>query len=1145
MNLHTRYPFDGVLTVPTPADLPAVAADGTLAVSLSNDSLYMYDAVTLTWLLLGTGGGGAVNSVNGGVQIGITGPATDPVVNWLGAIHDATLTGTGLPGDPLHVVGSSLEFAIPVRAGTTAALAGTWTYNNGVGGVGATLTRTTNGVLPAQDGITLAVNDDLLVKDQAAQLQNGVYKVTQLGSVGTPTILTRTTNSDETVEFDDQIVIVELGTTLAGQIFGQITVNPVVGTNPIVYQNVTGLYVTQQIAGTQVAGQIPVYTGVARQITKGTPNLTFASQIFTMIGQLRLGGSLTATIAADQNNYNPAGLATATNLLISATGASRTITGLAGGATGRTIFFHNQGTNNIVFPHDSALSTAANRFSNVGGQSLTVFPNQLLVLQYDSGSQRWKTTGAISANLQAGTYAAIDALRTTSALIPGRFYLITDRANTGIIVQADAVNQLSLYAMGGYLNPDYQAVGVYSGVAGFSGQQGVWSAANEALPYVTGNVVIWNGNHYVVNAAGVFNGTDPTVNTTKYTLLARSTTTGFIEEWDALRYDFPHDWVDMRMDKRNNEIGGSWNYEQNFAANGFNVIEKFQWGSDRAVGNICHESLVDILNSYGSYHHNTVTEFSAFRANTLQSSTCVNNTISKNSNINAASMSGFFVGNNIESSGIAAMTSLAQFTYNSISAGSSIDVSNMGNKQFSQNVIQGSTVSLTNFNGGAIKFNNNIITNGCIVDMTDATCNVLYNKLNLTTVNGPTCASTFSNNDMVNSTINCEVNTNWIVNNKIDSATIFLTNNANRFFNNIVRSITILDFTNNVGMISNCRFLDGANVTGTDNAGDISYVTVDQNSTLTITNNTAGISNVEIVQGSTLVATQNAQQIFQGRIFNGSIIFADANRTQLSNFILNNTAVLLIASSSGGTVDQIIIENGSTFDLSNNNASVSQITVKNSSTINAPTIEGTLAATTVQDQSTLNMLTQGADGIISGCTISDRAVVDATGNDGLIRSCTFDSGINVTCFRKTSSYSLTDCKFSNGFTVTIPDATTFRGELLERGKNTFSTSFDITGLTTLDMTTINWAGVILLTSTNASESLTRITNSVNSWPYTFVPEDGLDVTFVASPVASAAVGEIILEVDTDVNLVGRPIISDKLILQNESDIHRQVAGSII
>lgn len=78
---HIRFPDDGILTVPTVADLPPVAADGTPAIVTGTDSFYIFDFPTLTWLLVGTGGGGAVNSVNAGTNVQITGPLTDPIVS--------------------------------------------------------------------------------------------------------------------------------------------------------------------------------------------------------------------------------------------------------------------------------------------------------------------------------------------------------------------------------------------------------------------------------------------------------------------------------------------------------------------------------------------------------------------------------------------------------------------------------------------------------------------------------------------------------------------------------------------------------------------------------------------------------------------------------------------------------------------------------------------------------------------------------------------------------------------------------------------------------------------------------------------------------------------------------------------------------
>jgi len=70
------------------------------------------------------------------------------------------------------------------------------TYDNGVSGVGATITADANGALPAIDSVGLSVAERILVKNQVAGLENGIYEVTQLGDVGTPWILTRTSDAD-------------------------------------------------------------------------------------------------------------------------------------------------------------------------------------------------------------------------------------------------------------------------------------------------------------------------------------------------------------------------------------------------------------------------------------------------------------------------------------------------------------------------------------------------------------------------------------------------------------------------------------------------------------------------------------------------------------------------------------------------------------------------------------------------------------------------------------------------------------------------------------------------------------------------------------------------------------------------------------
>lgn len=115
-------------------------------------------------------------------------------------------------------------------------------------------------------------------------------------------------------------------------------------------------------------------------------------------GPFALRGDISpAQITANQNDYNPAGLADATTLRLS-TDASRNITGLAGGADGRIITVFNIGAFNIVLTDEDAGSTAANRFAL--SSNLTLAGDEACTLQYDSTSSRWRL---ISGPLGAGS----------------------------------------------------------------------------------------------------------------------------------------------------------------------------------------------------------------------------------------------------------------------------------------------------------------------------------------------------------------------------------------------------------------------------------------------------------------------------------------------------------------------------------------------------------------------------------------------------------------------------------------------------------------------------------------------------------------------------------------------------------------------
>lgn len=104
-----------------------------------------------------------------------------------------------------------------------------------------------------------------------------------------------------------------------------------------------------------------------------------------------LSGVISPTqITSNQNDYSPTGLSTSAVLRLSSD-ASRDITGLAGGSSGRVLLLQNVGSFNIVLKDESGSSGAANRLALLA--DLTLLPDQAALLVYDSTSARWRAVG--------------------------------------------------------------------------------------------------------------------------------------------------------------------------------------------------------------------------------------------------------------------------------------------------------------------------------------------------------------------------------------------------------------------------------------------------------------------------------------------------------------------------------------------------------------------------------------------------------------------------------------------------------------------------------------------------------------------------------------------------------------------------------
>ncbi len=224
----------------------------------------------------------------------------------------------------------------PVRVATAAALPA-YTYANGASGVGATITANANGALPAQDGVTLVNGDRLLVKDETAgnAPYNGIYEVTDVGSAGTPFVLTRTTDADTSLDLLQAAVFTEEGTTQADYAYVNTANAPiVVGTTNLVFilfSAVVSYTFDQGLLLTGASVKVDLDTAAAAQTAGaggGSSGLEF--DVNTAAGKLRLAVEPTGGLSRQTNGagilIDPHANTTGNNTSLSTSAAGTLVT---------------------------------------------------------------------------------------------------------------------------------------------------------------------------------------------------------------------------------------------------------------------------------------------------------------------------------------------------------------------------------------------------------------------------------------------------------------------------------------------------------------------------------------------------------------------------------------------------------------------------------------------------------------------------------------------------------------------------------------------------------------------------------------------------------------------------------------------------
>ena len=215
-----------------------------------------------------------------------------------------TVTLNADPSQPLQAatkqyvdsVAEGLHIHPSANAATTANLTGT--YSNGTDGVGATLTNNGTQAALVIDGVTLTTSQRVLVKNQSIALQNGIYTVTNTGSVSANWVLTRATDMDTSAECDGgDFVFVTGGTTLDNTGWVQTETGITIGTSSLVFTQFSG-------AGTYLAGNGLTLTGNTFSINTGiTADLTTAQTLTnkTLTSPVLTTPSISGMLILDNN----------------------------------------------------------------------------------------------------------------------------------------------------------------------------------------------------------------------------------------------------------------------------------------------------------------------------------------------------------------------------------------------------------------------------------------------------------------------------------------------------------------------------------------------------------------------------------------------------------------------------------------------------------------------------------------------------------------------------------------------------------------------------------------------------------------------------------------------------------------------------
>ena len=449
-----------------------------------------------TTVLASSNSGSAVNLTAGSAEVFITEPAGKSA--YFDASGDLVLNQD--PTSALQaatkqyvdtIAAAGLHYHDPVRVEQEGNLNAT--YDNGTSGVGATLTNAGTQAALVIDGVTMVLNDRVLIYEQTNAAHNGVYTVTNVGSASTNWVLTRATDADSYGPSDPDALgqgdafFVSEGAAGAGETYVMTTEGTITfGTTNITFP---------QISATQIysAGDGLTLTGTTFAAGAGTGVTVNANDI--AIGQAvgtgdnvtfnqvtaALVGNVTGNVTGDVTGN--ADTATAW-----ATGRSLTLSGdVTGTATGI------DGSGNIAVTTTIAADSVALGTDTTGNYVSTgaVSGNGLSGSASAEGATFTVTSNATNANT-ASTIVFRDASGNFSAgTITAALNGNATTATTATTANSVAANSV---ALGTDTTGNYVGAGATSGngISGsVSSEGGTFTVTSNATNANTGSTIVF------------------------------------------------------------------------------------------------------------------------------------------------------------------------------------------------------------------------------------------------------------------------------------------------------------------------------------------------------------------------------------------------------------------------------------------------------------------------------------------------------------------------------------------------------------------------------------------------------------------------------------------------------------------------------